>query len=228
MTEMAAQLNEGDILDYLKENPEFFDRHPNVILKCFAPDRSIHPRVSDFQQFMIKKLQEKVDGFQKTEDLLIEHSRANMTNQNRVNLSVLTVLHARSIAELVEAINVDLAVVLDIDYATLCLEDDGSLPDVLFHDITRLNEFDVDKELGQKKFIELRPNVKEQKRYYKHAEELIVSDALSRLEVIDCQGMLVLGSREEDFFHPDQGTEHLNFLTRVIEICLNKLIEQEK
>lgn len=222
---MKQTISKDDVLSYLEENPDFFNLNPELILKYFQPDRSETNKVSDFQQFMIKKLQNKLEHNEKTEKLLIDYSRQNMTNQNRVHMSVLALLHARTLSDLIETITIDLAVLLDIDFAGLCIEDDGSFPDLMFKDFVSIDEFVVDKEIGRENFIILRDNLSSKKSYYKHAKDLIKSDALSRLQINECQAMLVLGSRVEGFFHPDQGTEHLNFLTRVIEVCLNKMIE---
>jgi uncharacterized protein YigA (DUF484 family) len=61
---------------------------------------------------------------------------------------------------------------------------------------------------------------------FAHAGALVRSAALARLrlEPLQAEGFLALGSRHEAAFRGGQGTELLRFLARVIERCLLRIV----
>jgi len=65
----------------------------------------------------------------------------------------------------------------------------------------------------------LRPRVRGARTIFGSAASLVRSDALLRLKISPAApaGLLALGSRKENRFHPGQGTELLGFLARALE-----------
>ncbi|MEI9985008.1 MAG: hypothetical protein WDN69_18470 [Aliidongia sp.] len=53
---------------------------------------------------------------------LIATSRSNLSSQQRIHAAVLALLAATSFEQLIQTVTTDLAVLLDIDVVTLCIE----------------------------------------------------------------------------------------------------------
>ena len=60
------------------------------------------------------------------QDDLLANSRDNLSTQDRVHKAVLALLAAKSFEQFIEIVTTDLAVLLDVDVVTLCVESDRS------------------------------------------------------------------------------------------------------
>ena len=156
---------------------------------------------------------------------MIEVSRLNLHNQNRVHKVVVEIIQAKSLSDLFERITVDTAIKLGIDLVALCIEDHGQLAGAALQYITPIAKGTVEKVLPAKQKVVLRNELSFQDQLYPQAEHLIKSDAIAKLSLTDYPAILVLASRREDMFHPSQGTEHLLFLTKIIEVQLEKCLK---
>jgi uncharacterized protein YigA (DUF484 family) len=69
--------------------------------------------------------------------------------------------------------------------------------------------------------------VAESKAVFGSAASLVRSAALLRLRPGRSvpAGLIALGARSPDFFHPRQGTELITFLARVAERCIHRWLE---
>jgi uncharacterized protein YigA (DUF484 family) len=85
----------------------------------------------------------------------------------------------------------------------------------------------VDELIGPGRDIVLTRNRPGERAVFGGATGLVRSSALMRLR-FGSQGpvgVLALGSRRDEMFHPGQGTELLCFLARVLELCVRAWLD---
>jgi uncharacterized protein YigA (DUF484 family) len=164
-------------------------------------------------------------------NLLISTTRSNMMIQTRTHAAVIAILGADDLERLVHVICFDLPLLLDIDAASLCLEagknDFQSLEET---DIRWVSDGTVNKVLGgAKEFVNLIEHTKDDGAIFGEAAGLVKSAALGRLQPSFGipNGLLALGSRHRGAFHGGQGTDLLLFLTRVLELTLNRWLTKK-
>lgn len=210
---------EEQVVAYLKRHPDFLAAHPGLVEVLTPPERQNGETVVDFQSVMIERLQTELGGIRTNHDNLVTTTRGNLSSQARIHQAVIDLLNARSFEHFVEAITTDLAVKLDIDCASLCIESDEPNAPRPRTGVRFLPLGAVDALLGEDAFIKLRPAVAAERRIYGPGATLVKSDALLRLVISpeSPTGLLALGAREPGHFQPKQGTELLGFLARVIE-----------
>lgn len=224
----SARLTDDQVADHLRRNPDFLLRHPDLGLVLTAPARWPEGgQMVDLQAFMNQSLRDELSRVKGAAEDLIHTSRSNMSTQASTHRAVLSLLAARNMTELTEAIGADLPVLLDIDVATLCFETTGSLPRALQGaNIIAIPDRMVDRLLGEGHDSRLHHDQPGEPMLFGAAASLVGSCALVRLTPGRAcpTGVLALGARHHQTFHPGQGTELLTFLARVLENCLARLV----
>jgi uncharacterized protein len=216
---------------FLRRNPGFLQQYPDIAAVLHAPDRFAGGEIGgagvvDLQRYMVERLRSDMDQVQVRNARLIDTSRENLVGQRRIHEGVLAMLGAQSFEQLIEVVTTDLAIHLDIDVVSICIESAQKLPEVpLRHSLVIMDEGIVDEVMGTGTDCVLRAAgmpAPDRELIFGGGAGLIDSDALLRIQPHPStpQGILALGSREPDKFGPDQGTELLLFLARCFELCL--------
>lgn len=215
------------VIDYLRRHPDFLLRHAALLDTQVAPARQLGveqgDRVLDLQHFMVERLRRDIARLRADQDDLLANSRDNLSTQERVHRAVLALLAAESFEHLIEAVTTDLAVWLDVDVATLCVEAaDDTIPRARIEGVQVLAPGTIDALLEPGREIVLRDDVQGEAEIFGGAAALVRSDALIRLGFGEEKpiGMLAFGTRHPGFFNPGQGTELLSFLARILEHCV--------
>jgi uncharacterized protein YigA (DUF484 family) len=154
-----------------------------------------------------------------THDTAVLAARGNLKSQQRVHGAVVDLMNAPSFEHFVEAITTDLALKLDVDAVSLCVESTRPNQPRTKSGVRFLAMGAVDALIGPGKEIALRPTVAAERAVYGGAAALVKSDALLRLAISAEApiGLVAIGSREPGHFRPGQGTELLVFLAKTIE-----------
>ncbi len=216
-------LSEDQVARYLRRHPGFLAENPEVLDFLLPPQRRHGDGVVDLQSFMIEKLRRENERLRKRHADLLAASRANMTSQMRVHSGILALLEAKSFENLIQAVTTDLAVLLDVDVVSLCVESaDGPLSQTTVSGVRMLEAGEVDRLLGAGHDFVLYPKAPGGRAIYGAGAGLVLSQALLRLRANAHvpTGLLALGSRYEGRFDPGQGAEHLAFLARTLEHCI--------
>ncbi|MGE5146049.1 MAG: DUF484 family protein [Candidatus Eiseniibacteriota bacterium] len=212
-----------DVADFLARHPEFMSEHPDVLALIVPPSNMTGDNVADMQRFMIDRLRAEVTTLKTSHQELITTTRTNMSSQRRVHEAALELLTARTFEELIERATTDLAIRLDVDVVSLCVENDGSVaPKVTSRGVRLLKPGTVDQLMGEDQDVVLHAIVEASPALFGHAARSVKSEALMRLRVSPAApaGVLALGSRNENHFDHGQGTELLDFLARVLETTI--------
>ncbi len=213
------QLSADDVVTWLRDNPDFLNRHPEACDLLHPPRAHTDKGVVDFQQFMVRRLREDRDGIIEEAREIVETSRSNMSNQARTHRAVLMLLEARSFEDFIHTITMDCASLLDVDIISLVVEADGdTIPHISMNGVRVLGTGAIDL-LTQGQQIALEAATNGLDELYGGGAGLVKSQALVRLNIAAGAptALLAFGSRDPALFAPGQGTELLSFLAQVVE-----------
>lgn len=211
------------VKSYLQKNPDFFVHHPSVLEVLELPKRYSGDQVVDLQHEALKRLRAK-------QDVLVDNSRSNMSVQLATHEAVLAMLEARTLDEFIGIIQDEVPILLDIDMACVALEGAVEAIDISADGMpVLLPTGEIQKRLGDED-VQLIADVTPGDPLFGAARDLVQSVAMARLYPSEAMpaGLLILGSREANTFHPHQATELITFMARVAEILVEKWLEQEE
>ncbi len=223
-TSEPRELTDAQVVRFLRENPDFLERYPQLLSVIRAPERQFEDadeaggEVVDLQGAMLSRMRSELAQREEQSSELIDASRANLQSQNRVHAAVIAILSARSLDHMIEILTIDLAGLLNVDAVALCLEG-GMVTPTSAQGLRVVPVGTIDKILDESRTVSLRENVEGDRRIYGEAAGLVRSEAMLRLSVREdapC-ALLAMGSREPDRFHTGQGSELLTFLARILE-----------
>lgn len=220
-------LNDDDILRWLKNNPDFFQKNPEILDDLVPPKKVAGKKVADFQSYMIERLKADKQEVLATTQEIVETSRANMTNQSRIQQAVLRILETKTLDELIHALTIDTINILGVDICAVIVESNGhDIPHVHFNGVRVVPPGTIDNWMAEKETL-LEDNIAGIEAIYGGGAGLVQSQLLMRLEISPetPPALIAFGSRDANLFQAGLGTEHVRFLANVIERCLRQKLE---
>ena len=143
------KLSTAEVEAFLAAHPDFLARRPELLSELLPPSRFGRSTIVDFQQAMVQALQDRLRESEQTHQDLIATSRTNLSVQGRVHQAVLALLSARTFEHLIEIVTTDLAMQMDVDVVTLCVEGEADrLPDAIGSLVHLLAPGAIDRVLG--------------------------------------------------------------------------------
>lgn len=216
----TPQIDEQDVAQYLLDNPGFFSRNPDVLVQMKSPGEERADGVVDFQAVMMERLRDEIQNLAACTQDVIATSRTNMTYLTRTHASVLALLSAQDAAHMARIITDDLPLLLDVEYVAFGFEQDIKAEAALRLPGARMFPFGfIDTQVGEGGDVYLMRDMLDDGTIFADDSADVRSAAMARLRpgTHTAQGLMVLGSTTPGAFHPGQGTDLLNFLTRVTE-----------
>ncbi len=208
------------VREYLLANPSFLTDNPDLLPLLRPEAQHSGENVLDMGQIVTRRLGDEVARLKAEHEELLANGRANQTAQKQIHAAALAMLEARNFEHLIHVVTRDLAEIFAIDTVTLCVEtaDDGPTQ-APTGGVYVLPAGQVDRLLGPGAGSRLEGVRCGDRAIFGPAAELVRSQALVRLSPSPGSppGLLALGSRDGDKFHPGQGTELLQFLSRLME-----------
>lgn len=226
-----GRVTAAEVMEYLQRHPDFLTQHPDLLDGLKLPGRRSGDGVVDLQQFMVEKLRRELQRLRGDQDDLLSNSRDNLATQTRIHRAVLSLLEAKSLTNLIEIVTTDLAVILDVDVVTLCLErSEGLVEPSRMDGVQLVDRGTVDALIGREHEVMLRDEVAGDPALFGGGAGLVRSDALLRLKFGEDmpQGLIAFGTRHPGYFNSGQGTELLAFLARVIEHCVRSWLSSTR
>ncbi len=213
--EVTAQQVEA----WLHANPEFLAHNPALLMTLLPPTRTLGDNVVDLQHTMLQRIRESVAKLEAERRTLLASGRAQISSQTRIHNCVLALNSATSLEQLVHTVTTDIAVLCDVDVATLCVETDGEARNKPPAGVRVLASGTVKRLFDGGREVLLRGNVRGSREIFGPGCGLVRSEALLRLKVSrrTPPGLFALGSRRPDKFQSGQATELFGFLARVME-----------
>jgi uncharacterized protein len=226
----ASAIRAADVIAYLREHPDFLEKHPGALRLLRTPSRGDgEDGVLDFQHFMLERLRGDLRRVEDEHKNLIALSRGNLASQCRVHKAALTMLRAQSFEHLLQIVTTDLAVLIDVDVVTIGVESTAARTTRLpLPGIHLLRGGMVEELLGADRDVLLCTDVKGDPSLFGAAAGLVRSQALLRLSFgrSGPVGLMCIGTRKPGTFHPGLGTELLSFLARAVEITIAQWLER--
>lgn len=210
-----------DLVRLLRKRPDFLIEHPDLLDSMNLPARFDGNQVVDFQHEALKRLRAK-------QDRMVDNSRSNMSVQLSTHEAVLAMLEARSLDELIGIIQDEVPILLDIDMAAVALEGAVEAIDMSAEGMPVLLPIGEVQSRLEDDDVRLYADIESGDDLFGAMRDLVQSVALARLYPSDVMpsGLMILGSRDEGAFHPAQGTELITFMARVVEILVEKWLEE--
>jgi uncharacterized protein YigA (DUF484 family) len=216
---LPPDLDADDVIAWLKKNPDFLARNPDVIDLLLPPKHNNGRKVADFQSYMIERLKaDKAEAVVMTREV-VETARNNMNSQTRIHKAILHLLEADSFDDFIQTITNDLSAHLNVDITTLVVEADGrDIPHIHTNGIRIIPEGTIDQWMQGKNILQ-QSDIAGIEVIYGAGATLVKSQALVRVDISmrTPPAIIAFGSRDPNFFHPSQGTELVSFLARVVE-----------
>ncbi len=216
-----------DVLEYLRRNPKFLQQNPAAVELLMPPKLENGKTVADFQNYMIQRLKADKEQVMTTTREIVETSRANMNNQQRVHKAVLRLLESNNFEDFIQSNTMDLSNILDVDIAVLVVESNANeIPHVHTSGIRVIPPGTVDKWM-QGKSVMLQDNISGIEPIYGGGATLVKSQILLRVDIsMDTPpAILAFGSRDSGMFQEGQATDQILFLARVIERCFRAWLQ---
>lgn len=221
-------IDEARIAAHLRRHPDFLQRYPDLVRFLTPPAHRNDGNVEDFRSFLIERLRAEADRLQSENRDLVITSRDNLAGQRRVHDAILALISAPDFEQLINIVTTDLAVILDLDVVTLGVEvAETKWPRVVASGVFTLQPGAIDELVGPARDYVLFRKRPGERAVFGSATGLVQSSALLRLRfgAKGPTGVLALGSRDDDMFHPGQGMELLSFLARVVELCVRAWLD---
>lgn len=220
-------INEDEVGQFLRDNPDYFSRNPDVLVQMESPGRYTDaPKgVVDFQSVMVDRLRDEVQNLAACTQDVIETSRNNMTYLTRTHASVLALLSAHDAAHMTRIITDDLPLLLDVDFVAFGFEQDIKAEAALRLPGARMFPFGfIDGQVGEGGDVALVRDLLDDGTIFADQSTEVRSAGIARLRASahTAPGLLILGSTTPGAFQPGQGTDLLNFLARVTEKLFHK------
>jgi uncharacterized protein YigA (DUF484 family) len=216
----------AEVAGYLKRHPDFLVEHPDLLAVLTPPSHRRGDNVVDMQHFMVERLKSDLHRLKSQQRALIATSRSNLSSQQRIHASVLALLSATSFEQLIQTVTTDLAVLLDIDVVTLCIESTNGFARTPLPGLQLLEPGDVDALLGPTRDALLEDEVAGDAAIFGSGAGLVQSEALLRLAVANAPpGLLALGARRAGKFKAGQGTELLCFLAQALGVTISQWLD---
>lgn len=221
MSEKTTPISADDVLNYLKNHPDFLSKNLQAIDLLAPPKAAQGKGVADFQSYMIQRLKADKDEVITATREIVENARSNMNNQQRIHTAVLRLLEAQDFGDFINCITMDLATLLQVDIAVLLIESSGQdIPHIHQSGIRVLPAGTIDQWMSGRSVL-LQDDIAGIEAVYGGGANLVRSQILLRVDIsMDTPpAILAFGSREPAMFHEGQATDQILFLARVIERC---------
>lgn len=215
-------LNEADIINWLKDHPDFLENCPEAADALLPPKVKKEKGIADFQSYLVDRLKADKEMVLETTREIVENARNNMNNQTRVHMAVLHVLEAQNFEDFISSITMDLTAMLDVDITALLVESEGNtIPHTNTPGLKIVPEGTIDKWMEDRP-ARLQSDISGLEAIYGSGANLVRSQALIRIDIsLDMPpALLCFGSRNALTFEDGQGIEQISFLARVIERCI--------
>ena len=220
-------LTEQDVINWLRKNPAFLSKHPELLDDMTPPKEKFGKGVADFQHYMVQRLKADRDEVIESAREIVENSRANMNSQTRIHRAILMLLEAHNFEGFISTITLDFPSLLDIDIVSLIVETDGGvIPQIHMQGVRAVPPGTIHLLMKDKPII-LEAHINGLDEIYGGGAGLVKSQALMKLHIGEESpaAMIAFGSRDAAAFESTQGTELIAFLGCVTERLFQAWLE---
>ncbi len=226
MTNQAAELTSAQVEAYLRQHPEFFHDHLNLLEHMSIPHPSGNAISLISKQLEIFRSRHHDLENQLTE--LIDIARDNDTSVNRMHKLTLALLDATTLEEAVANLEAVLSEYFLIDFVAVRIIKqcpDGAMEQLFIEPFSKDLEPFV-SELASNSPKCGRPTIAQARVLFGDLAFEVKSCAIIPMAFTELEGILAIGSREEGRFHYNMGNLFLNQMSEIIGTRLITLLQQ--
>lgn len=222
---------EKSVVKYLRDNPDFFERHLDLLADMTLPhERSGAVSLVERQ---VQILREQKDAHKKKLNQLIQNAQLNEKLSERISKLILALLDAVSLDEILDMIHTRLTTDFDADAVVVRLFDNGhpamaTHPDLVDWSEPVMGAFE--KVIRDRRPVCGRLKHGQLESLFSDESGHISSAALIPLveneDSKTCYGLLAIGSHDAERFRADMGTLFLSQIGQILSRVLKRMLER--
>jgi uncharacterized protein YigA (DUF484 family) len=226
-TTHGEEFPESAIADYLKSHPDFFERHPLVLVGLKLPHRTGGSAVSLVER-QVSMLRQRNAQLERQFKDLVAVAKTNDALVEKIHQLGLRLMRARDLPARLECLETGLREDFGAERAVLVLFDDKA-PATAQREgfVRRLSAEDADVKPFATFLRAAKPRcgpLRDRQKYiFERDADSVSSAALVPLGADASLGFLIIGSRDPDHFHPGK---RMDFLARLGELLSVALIDE--
>ena len=238
---MTTPIDNTDVRDYILDNLDLVINDTEVIQalvdaqnKENAQDGDDSDNVIDLKQSLIKRLDKQLNQLTKKHKTILSVVQENVTTSRQIHRAMLSLLQPQNTVEFVKFVDEELAEMLNIDAARLCLEVGGFTKKFMetlqtkadgqftFLPTGNVAHYIAGERGAQTRVCVLRALDNGHEKIYTDKAQEIRSEAALKLTLSDEKtAMLVLGAEDTAHFAPKMATDFLLFFAAIFEHVLD-------
>ena len=226
-TTHGEEFPENTVADYLKSHPDFFERHPLILLGLKLPHRTGGSAVSLVER-QVSMLRQRNAQLERQFKDLVAVAKTNDALVEKIHQLGLKLMRARDLPERLERLETGLREDFGAERAVLVLFADKA-PAAAQREgfVRRLSADDADVKPFAAFLRAAKPRcgpLRDRQKYIFELEaDSVSSAALVPLGADASLGFLIIGSRDPDHFHPGK---RMDFLARLGELLSVALVDE--
>jgi len=227
VTTDGEEFPESAISDYLKSHPDFFERHPLILVGLKLPHRTGGSAVSLVER-QVSMLRQRNAQLERQFKDLVAVAKTNDALVEKIHQLGLKLMRAQDLPARLEGLETGLREDFGAERAVLVLFSDKS-PDAAQREgfVRRLSAEDVDVKPFAAFLRAAKPRcgpLRDRQKYiFERDADTVSSAALVPLGADASLGFLIIGSGDPDHFHPGK---RMDFLARLGELLSVALVDE--
>ena len=213
---------EKTTLRYLRDNPDFFERHLELLADMVLPHES--GKAISLVERQVAILREQKDEHKKKLQQLIQNAQQNEQLINKLNQLILDMMDTTSLDQLINLVQHRLAADFNADEVTVRLLSSKVKSDNASWSSEALSAFD--KVIEKRKPVCGRLTKEQMQALFNGSADSIQSAALMPLvtnhDSKQCLGLVAIGSKDASRFSADMDTLFLDHLSKVLTRVINQ------
>jgi uncharacterized protein YigA (DUF484 family) len=218
---------EKAVVKYLREHPDFFERHMDLLADMILPHES--GKAVSLVERQVSVLREQKDSQRHKLQQLLKNAQANERISDRINHLILALLDAANLDEVLDIVQSRLSTDFEADTVVVKLFDTGHpalkhRPEIVDWSEPVLGAFE--KVIRERRPVCGRLKHGQLESLFSDEAGQIASAALIPLVENEnsktCYGMVAIGSHNPERFHAEMGTLFLSHLGKVLTRVIKK------
>ena len=218
-------LSETEIAGYLRQHPDFFERHVPLLLRLRLPHPTGSATISLVER-QVALLRQRNDELERQLKDLVAVAKANNALVDNIHALSVKLMRAHGVPAKLEALENSLREDFGAERAVLVLFAHAESPELARPGFVKLLERDAEALKPFATFLRsARPRcgaLRERQKalLFDREADSIVSAAMVPLGEAASQGFLTVGSGDPDHFHPGQSVDFLSRLGELVAVAL--------
>jgi uncharacterized protein YigA (DUF484 family) len=226
-TAKSARLDDGSVAAFLAGHPDFFERHPALLAALRLPHVRGDGSTVSLVERQLEVLRERTREFELRLKTMIDNGRSNDALAAKIQRLALRLIHARSVAQRLAAIEASLREDFAVREFVILVTRAGTGLEAVEQRCLRVVPAD---EAGLRSFESLfssgKPRcgrVRDSQRefLFPATDTLVGSAALVPLGAGGALGLLAISSPDADHFNPTMSTDYLARIGELIATALD-------